>query len=290
MKHIVGFSGGIDSQAALRKVREMFGDENVIALNSDAGGNEDPLTIDFTAHFSATVFPVTTVSAINADMWADGSSKPEEYGLDPNGILDFPGLIARKGMPMRKRRTCTMVLKLQPQIRWIKEHFGIGGEFEGLDYERYTGVRRDESHKRSATPDREWDAYFDCWLNHPIAAWTKEQCFAYCQGEPINPLYSMGFNRVGCAPCIVSSKEDIANWQARRPEMLAKIAKWEKTITLPSKTEPGFDWFQHIVPRLKRNSVEDVIDWAQTSRGGRQSLFPILHEREGCESKYGLCE
>lgn len=47
MKHVVGLSGGIDSQAALRWVRNRFGDENVIALNSNAGGNENPLTIEF---------------------------------------------------------------------------------------------------------------------------------------------------------------------------------------------------------------------------------------------------
>jgi len=33
MKHIVGFSGGIDSQAALRFVRNRFGNDNVIAWN-----------------------------------------------------------------------------------------------------------------------------------------------------------------------------------------------------------------------------------------------------------------
>lgn len=290
MKHIVGFSGGIDSQAAAKKVIEMFGSESVILLNSDAGGNEDPITTEYVAEYSRLVHPVTVVSAINADMWVDGSDKPEEYGLDPNGTLDFPGLIARKGMPTKARKTCTMVLKLQPQIRWIKKHFGVGGQFEGVDYERYTGVRRDESAKRRDTPDREWDQYFDCWLNHIIAAWPKLQCFEYCAGEPINPLYAMGFGRVGCAPCLESNKTDILNWKTRRPAMLDKVAGWEKTVTLPGRTEPGFTWFQHIVPGLATNTIEEVVDWAQTSRGGRQQLFPILHEREACESKYGLCE
>ena len=40
MKHIVGFSGGIDSQACARWVLNRFPVEDVILLNSDAGGNE----------------------------------------------------------------------------------------------------------------------------------------------------------------------------------------------------------------------------------------------------------
>lgn len=290
MKHIVGFSGGIDSQSAAKLVIERYGHEDVILLNSDAGGNEDPLTTFHILEYSETVHPVVMVSAINADMWVDGSSKPEEYGLDPNGRLTFEGLIARKGPPTRKRKTCTEVLKLTPQRRWIRQMFGVGGPYEGEDYERYTGVRRDESEKRKDTPDREWDQYFDCWLNHVVAAWTKQACFDYCAGEPINPLYSMGFDRVGCAPCIESDKADILNWFIRRPEMLAKIAHWEKTVTLPGRTEPGFCFFQRIVPGLKTNTIEQVIEWAKTKRGGRQQPFPIFHEREGCESKYGLCE
>jgi hypothetical protein len=39
------------------------------------------------------------------------------------------------------------------------------------------------------------------------------------------------------------------------------------------------------------NFIDDVIVWAQTDRGGRQSnMFKILSDRPGCESKYGLCE
>lgn len=42
MKHIVGFSGGIDSQACARWVLNRFPKEDVILLNSDAGANEHP--------------------------------------------------------------------------------------------------------------------------------------------------------------------------------------------------------------------------------------------------------
>ena len=46
MKHIVGFSGGIDSQAAARWVLNRYEPQDVILTNSDAGGNEHPLTTE----------------------------------------------------------------------------------------------------------------------------------------------------------------------------------------------------------------------------------------------------
>lgn len=290
MKHIVGFSGGIDSQAVARLTRERFGSENVILLNSEAGGNEDPLTTAHVDEYSATVHPVVKLHAINADMWEEGSDRPEIYGLEPNGRLDFPGLIARKGVPTGKRKTCTYVLKLMPQRRWIRQTFGVGGQFEGEDFEIYTGLRRDESTKRRGAPDREWGDFFDCWVNHPIASWTKEQCFEYVADEPINPLYRLGFNRVGCAPCVESNKGDILNWALRRPEMIDKIDKWEQTVTLPGHEQPGFNWFPIMSPTGKFNSIREVVDWAKTKRGGRQTVLPIMHDRPSCESKYGLCE
>lgn len=300
-KHIVGFSGGIDSQATARWVLNRYPAEDVILLNSDAGGNEHPLTTAHIEHYSTTIHPVVTVSAIVADMWEDGSDRPEFYGLDPQSRLTFDMMIARKGPPSRRARFCTEVLKLRPQRRWILEHFdgivngkktSIPGRYEEQEREIYTGLRRDESDNRKNTPDREWDDYFDCWLNHPVAAWTKQQCFEYVGTEPINPLYRLGFNRVGCAPCILSTKEDILNWIVRAPEIIEKIRHWEKTVVLPGRTEPGFNWFQPIVPGCQKigNNIDQVIEWAQTSRGGRQSLLPIMHDRPACESKYGLCE
>lgn len=285
MKHIVGFSGGIDSQEAAAWVRERFGEEDTILLNSDAGGWEDPLTVEFVKHYSETVHPVISVPALIRDIWEDGSTRPEERGFDPDAILTFQQMCQIKGRPpSRRAQFCTTVLKLKPQRRWIKEHFGVGGEYEGCDYERYTGVRRDESHARKDYPDREWDDFFDCWVNHPVAAYTKKQCFdgAKRRGEPINPLYSMGFNRVGCAPCINSSKSDILNWELRRPEMVEKIRRMEQ--------EGGRTFFAPMVPGCHTNTIDEVVEWAKTSRGGRQQLFPIFHERESCESKYGLCE
>lgn len=278
MKHIVGFSGGIDSQEAAARVIARFGPEDTILLNSDAGGNEDPLTIDFIARYSATVHPVITTPALVKDLWVT-EGYAEQRGFDGEAPLSFLDMIRiKRRPPSRKAQFCTSILKLAPQKRWIEENL------RGEDYERYTGVRRDESPARRNYPDREWDTYFDCYVNHIIAGLSKAECFAgaAARGEEINPLYKMGFGRVGCAPCINSGKEDILNWMIRRPEMIDKIRAWEQ--------KAGVTYFPPILPGAHHNSIDQVVEWAQTKRGGYKTLFPIMFDREPCESKYGLCE
>lgn len=287
MKHIVGFSGGIDSQACARWVLNRFPHEDVILMNSEAGENEHPLTVDFVAWYSSNIHPVVKVETIAADLWECSAPNARvhvservacEKGFSPSDIIDFGDMILLKGRgPSSQAQFCTEILKLRPQLRWMRENITE-------ETERYTGKRRDESRSRRATPYREWDNFFDCYLNHVLMDWTKPMCFDYVKahGEQVNPLYMMGFSRVGCFPCVNWNKGDIATMAARAPEAIEKVDAWEKSS--------GRTFFPPIVPGLAMNNIHEVVEWARTSRGGRQQMFPILHEREACESKYGLCE
>jgi 3'-phosphoadenosine 5'-phosphosulfate sulfotransferase (PAPS reductase)/FAD synthetase len=288
LKHIVGFSGGIDSQACALWVRDHFPAEDVILLNTTAGGNEHPLTCAFVEEYSRTVFPVTVIDALYKDLWkTEGFA--EKRGFDSEAVLTFDEMIkVKRRPPSRKAQFCTEILKLRPQKRWLLANVED-------EYERYTGLRRDESEARVNTPDREWDDYFDCYVNRPLAAWPKQDAFDYVKGrgEIINPLYSLGFGRVGCAPCINSGKDDIARWSDRFPEMIDKIRGWEAST--------GFTFFAPCVPGIKPrmssrgkidifNWIDEVVSWAKTDYGGRQ--FNILRNLDtpSCESKFGLCE
>lgn len=279
MKHIVGFSGGIDSQACARWVLNRYPAEDVILLNSNAGGNEHPLTVAFVAEYSRDVFPVTKAPSIVADMWKT-SGHAEKRGLDGNAPLSFPGMAAIKGrFPSRKAQFCTEKLKLVPSKRWIDENLA------GEDYVRYAGVRRDESEVRKGTAFAAWDEWFDCEVYIPLADWTKQMCFDYVKAhkEPINPLYSLGFERVGCAPCVNNSKEDIRRWADRFPEVIDKVRSWEKEV--------GRTFFPPCVPGLPINWIDEVVEWSRTDRGGRQfNILKNAEERPSCESKFGLCE
>lgn len=279
MKHIVGFSGGIDSQATALWAREHFGDDNVLLMNSNAGQWEHPLTMAFVKNYSKTVHPVIDCSPKVKDMWLTPGFA-ETRGLDGEVDLTFQEMVRLKGHPpSRKAQFCTEILKLRPQRRWMIENPVL--LLDG--YERYSGVRRDESESRKDTPFREWDDYFDCWLNHPIVDKPKQWCFDYvtAHGESYNELYKLGFGRVGCAPCINSGKEDITRWADRFPETIDKVRALEKYS--------GRTFFPPCVPGMFTNTIDDVLAWARTSRGGRQTmLFSV--SRPTCESKYGLCE
>jgi phosphoadenosine phosphosulfate reductase len=66
-----------------------------------------------------------------------------------------------------------------------------------------SGVRRDESPTRAATPVVGWDAKRDKVKVNPIAAWTQADVDAYVaeHGVLVNPLLSDGYLSIGCAPC-----------------------------------------------------------------------------------------
>lgn len=52
LTYIGGLSGGIDSQAAARFMLNRYGAAHVVLVNSDAGGNEHPLTVEHIGWYS----------------------------------------------------------------------------------------------------------------------------------------------------------------------------------------------------------------------------------------------
>ncbi len=284
IKRVVGFSGGIDSQAAAKWCRQRYAPEDVILLNSNAGRNEHPLTEAFIEQYSREVFPVISVTSLVKDMGtrgtAEGATRDRRQEFSDEDELTFDRLAYIKGrFPSRTAQFCTEHLKLAPQRRWCEENL------RGVPFARYIGVRKDESVKRRCAAAEEFNDYFGCKIYRPVLDWTKERCFEFCADEPINPLYKLGFNRVGCAPCINSGKDDIREWAARFPEMIDKIRRWEQSV--------GRTFFAPRVPGLEINWIDEVVAWSRTARGGRQPLLSFVEadaDNYVCVSKYGLCE
>lgn len=283
---IVGFSGGADSQACALWVRQRFPPEDIILMNTLAGGNEHPITEQFIKEYSEKVFPVVTVTPLIQDLGGRGTKpglsrdRRQEFSDDDELTFDRLAYIKQR-FPSRRAQFCTEHLKLVPQRRWTDENLTA----KGIDFERWIGVRRDESEARRNAKEREWDEYFDCYVNRPLVDWTKKQVFDFLaeHGEEVNPLYKMGFGRVGCAPCINSGKEDIRTWATRFPEMIDKVREWEKRV--------GRTFFAPCVPGKEFNWVDEVVEWSKTGYGGNQFLIPMWEaEAESCSSKYGLCE
>ena len=173
MKHIVGLSGGIDSQAAALWARNRFPKEDVVLLNSNAGGNEHAITTDYLHRYGQVVHPVVFVEPTFQDFFYTESSdgiaaalaRARETairrGHNPDAPLSFLDMMRLKQRaPSRRAQFCTGILKLAPAVRWIHEHT------QGEQYERITGLRRDESPNRAETPAVEDDPWFYCRVQH----------------------------------------------------------------------------------------------------------------------------
>jgi phosphoadenosine phosphosulfate reductase len=62
-----------------------------------------------------------------------------------------------------------------------------------------TGVRRDQSPTRAATPKLGWDDRHELWKASPLADWSDEDCWTYIKerGLPYNPLHDQGYESIG---------------------------------------------------------------------------------------------
>lgn len=286
-KHVIGFSGGIDSQACVTYVLHRFPKDDIIVMNSQAGRNEHPITVDHVKWFSENVHPVVDCIPLVKDLGGRGTrpgrTKDVRDSFGDDAEMTFDVLAKIKGIfPSKKKQFCTEHLKLNPQLRWMKENVFD----KGHDAIRYAGVRRDESKGRESVPFAEFDSMFDCELQRPIADWSKSMCFDYVKmyGQKVNPLYEMGFSRVGCAPCVNSNKDDILQWATRAPEMIDKVRKWEKEV--------GKAFFMPMVPGKTINWIDEVVAWSKTAYGGKKIMLPFAQadaDAATCVSKYGLC-
>lgn len=118
-------------------------------------------------------------------------------------------------------------------------------------------------------------------------------------GVKPNPLYSQEMGRVGCMPCIMCRKDELAAIGSRFPDEIDRVRRWERIVSAASKI--GSSTFFNVFddPTADRNGdvdatthgIDRMVEWAQTDRGGRQySLIPMMEQAKACSSAYGLCE
>ena len=283
MKHVVGFSGGADSQACAGWVLDRYGPEDTILMNSQAGRNEHPLTTEHVAWYSANVHPVIEVVPLVRDLGGvgtrEGATADRRATLPgEDSELTFPMLAFVKGrFPSRKAQFCTKFLKMAPQKRWLDENLTA----RGVAYIRYAGVRADESQDRADLPEVQWDDWFDTELHRPLIRWTKAEVFEFLKvrGERINPLYTLGFSRVGCAPCINSGKDDVRSWAAP----FSRDDRQDKAVGARGRP----DVLCACVPGKEINWIDEVVEWSRHCPRGKTDA-PGL--RRGGRGGRELCE
>lgn len=208
----------------------------------------------------------------------------------------------RAGFPGRQQRFCTRELKIEP----IRKYHDAIEEETGLETVSVMGIRADESESREKM--LEWDdegprytrERWGGYVWRPLIAWTVTDVLAIHSRHaiPVNPLYRLGHNRVGCYPCIYENKEGIALIAEHAPKKIDKIDNLERELVqlriARNAEKPGryaheddASFFQ--TQRQGFSGIRKVVTWAQTAHGGHQLHLLPPPPKGGC-MRWGVCD
>lgn len=285
MKILIFYSGGKDSQAALIWAVQKYGVQNCEAIFCDTGW-ENPVTYE---HIK------TTTEQLGVKLVTIKSSK---YA----GMVDLA--IKKKRFPRTNARFCTEELKSKPAIDYIlaqTEHLIVN-----------EGIRANESFSRSKMQAQctyfkyyfesgangkkhtyrkkdviEWCKTYNADKIRPIFTWSAQQTVDFIRdnGQQPNPLYYMGFSRVGCFPCIMARHQEVRLIAENHPEMWIRLENAEKNIGrsfFPPNYIP-----KHACTNKKFPMIGDVKKYFENKNA---TLDMFEGEQPGCMSAYNLCE
>lgn len=211
---VVSFSGGKDSLATLNIAIKALGPERVVVLFNDTG-IEFPESVEYVHRVADTLGVQLLVASAGDAFW--------------RGTNVF-------GPPARDYRWCCKVTKLAPIAKMLKEKFPEGAL-------SLVGQRKYESAARALSP-RVWR---NAWLPNVIAAspiheWSALAVWFYIYRErlPINKLYFMGFDRLGCWLCPAVELGEISLLEKWKPEL---SQKWKQVLeAYAAKKALGKEW------------------------------------------------
>lgn len=256
MNKIVSISGGKDSTAtALLAIESKKADDKLFFIFCDTG-NEHSLTYDYVRYLSEQFQKLCGVGItwLKADFtekfnkrrakldeivsgWQPDRAKSAKFHIKQSFIPMLDLSMIKGRFPSSFARFCTTELKVEPSKKFISKFLA-----KGEDCENWTGIRADESPKRAMLPTEELflkdeATGAECWTQRPILHWKASQCFDKIKEYhlEINPLYKMGFSRVGCMPCINARKNEIREIAERFPAEIYRIESWEKIVGNCSK-------------------------------------------------------
>jgi len=113
----------------------------------------------------------------------------------------FFDIVYKIGFPSRCMRWCCKVYKFSPLAIFAREK----------KIQSYiTGLRGEEHKRRKNYKKNDINKYIKIKQINPILDWSEQEIWAYIRGNklPVNPLYKLGFKRVGCWPCPFKTKAD----------------------------------------------------------------------------------
>lgn len=224
--------------------------------------------------------------------------------------LNFLELAKKKRrFPSAKARFCTELLKMVPCRNYLRYFMWL----EGDEVVAHSGVRAAESDERAQLEEYGFDTYLQCQVRRPLLKWSIQDIWEAHKryGLRINPLYLNGRKRVGCRLCCMSSKEDVRITAKNFPWVIDIYRDWEKQVaqrhpsgmatffgptTIPDSQCSAVYTNRH-GKTFPINTIDDVVFWSKTLRGGVQPGFDFMFEEDddfdaglSCKSIMGHCE
>jgi len=189
----VSFSGGKDSLVVLD-----------LAVRA---GVKKAVFCDTTADFEETIQYVKKIK--------------EFYGIDLVTVqskLDFFDSIENIGLPSRRARWCCEVFKFAP----INDY----GKKLGIKL-FITGLRKSESQRRQLYSETDNNPLLPFVQFNPILEWEDYEIWEYIHtyNLPYNPLYDVGFDRIGCWCCPYKTTKEWGLIQKLFPEKMSVFEK-----------------------------------------------------------------
>jgi len=265
MMNIIAYSGGKDSTALLCWAKDQG--MKFTAVFCDTGW-EHPGTYKYVAEINKCLLDGKLVTL-----------QPKNY----DGMADL--VQKKKRVPSARARFCTQELKIFPMADYLKT-------LDDGEITVYQGIRADESVRRAMMPKREWDDFFDAYVERPLLDWSAKDCFDLMEKHliPPNPLYLKGCKRVGCFPCVMISHRELKNLTSSMPEVWSRIDHLEQLSGrsffppnyIPNRFHSGFD----LKSQKSFPTAEDVKNYLDDSDQLR--LWP--EDPSTCMSVYNLCE
>jgi len=253
---IVPVSGGKDSQVCLALAVDRYGASRVLGVHQNTGFDH-PLTYEHMDYMRERYgAPIIDI-------------KSEKYE-------DVPDVMMREVIiPSRQARACTKQLKTGPWFRWLREQ-------EDLDQLLiYLGMRAAESNDRRKNYGHLEDD--DLYEMADISGECPKSCahvaaqlpivtmstpavfeFARKRGDKLNPLYKMGYRRVGCFPCVLAGKATM-KMTARDPVGRQNLAMLGDAVSLIKWAWPDRDltvfWEHDVDAILSGKDDLDPFGW-----------------------------
>lgn len=187
---------GRPAEEILRWAIDRYGD--AITLACSFGGPTGMVLLDMVMAIAprTPVFYLDT-GLLFPETYALAERAAGRYGITPIAVrpalsVERQAAVHGDALWARDPDRCCAVRKVAPQRE------ALAGYSAWI-----TGLRRDQSATRQATPVVSWDVKFGLAKIAPLAAWSEEDVwsYVYLHDVPYNPLHELGYPSIGCTHC-----------------------------------------------------------------------------------------